>query len=164
MIVSTFRVRLFALFFLLFSFLNAACSPGDPTVTLDLTGYNHTERSIGSYSVSIPGGTGTGAGYLGPGEGGGGFTCCVTVPKVWQDGMKITVSRRALVNGKPNEVLTTVAVPKYDETGASFLSVHFLRAGGIKVFVTKYGLYHRNYPLKGVEAELRRGVPIVYDN
>jgi hypothetical protein len=53
-----------------------------------------------------------------------------------------------------------VPVPKYDAKTAGSLNVHFLHNGEVKVFITKYTLGHRDYPLKGKEAEMKPGVPI----
>jgi hypothetical protein len=75
--------------------VNVACSKELSTLDLDVTGYNHTEKEIGSYTVSRgdgKGGIGIEVGYLHAGEGGGGFTCCVLVPRVWPPGMTVKVT------------------------------------------------------------------------
>jgi len=53
-----------------------------------------------------------------------------------------------------------VPVPKYDGGRETMFSVHFLNDGRIKVFVDQYDLWHKDYPLKGKEAEMRPGEPI----
>jgi hypothetical protein len=140
--------------------LGTACSKEPATTSLELTGYNHTGKSIGSYSVSGGGGEGGGAGYLGPGSGGGGFTCCVSVPTAWKPGMKMTVTWDGWENNVEKNMTRVVAVPEYDAKIAGLMNVHFLRNGNVKIFVLRIGLGHRDYPLKGKEAELKPGVPI----
>jgi len=142
------------------SLLSTACSKKPATTSLELTGYNHTEQGIGSYSVSIVGGEGTGAGYLDSGSGGGGFTCCVSVPTIWQPSMTVTVKWDGWEKGAEKTLTRVVPVPKYDAKTAGTLDVHFLYSGEVKVFVTMYTLGHRDYPLKGKEAEMKPGVPL----
>jgi hypothetical protein len=138
----------------------AASSKQSSTTSLSLSGYNHTDHGIAWYSVNIPNGASGGAGYLGPGMGGGGFTCCVAVPSTWRAGLMVTVSKVIMVNKEKKTIERVVEIPKYDIKHASIFSVHFLRNGEVKVFVTGLLLGHRDYPLKGEEAELEKGVPI----
>lgn len=142
------------------SLFSTACSKEPATTPLQLTGYNHTNKSIGSFSVTGDGGEGGNSGYHAPGSGGGGFTCCVSVPTVWQPGMKIMVTWDGWEKDMEKTITRVVPVPKYDAETASRLNVHFLRNGEVKVFISRYGLRNRNYPLKGKEAELKPGVPI----
>lgn len=63
--------------------------------------------------------------------------------------------------GKVDAIVERVVeIPKYDLKNADLFSVHFLRNGEVKVFVTGLLLGHRDYPLKGKDAELKPGVPI----
>jgi hypothetical protein len=140
--------------------LSTACSKEPATTSLQLSGYNHTDKSIGSFSISGGGGEGGEAGYLGPGQGGGGFTCCVSVPTVWRPSLKVTVIWDGWEKDVEKTITRVVQVPKYDAKTASTMDVHFLRSGEVKVFVLRIGLGHRDYPLKGKEAELKPGVPI----
>lgn len=140
--------------------LSTACSKEPATTSLQLTGYNHTDRGIGSYSVSGGGGEGGSAGYIAAGAGGGKFSCCVSVPTVWQPDMKITVTWDGWEKDVEKMIIRVVPVPKYDAKTASTMNVHFLRSGKVKVFVSRSGLRNRDYPLKGKEAELKPGVPI----
>ena len=144
--------------FLLFS--NVACSKESMKTSVSLTAYNHTESGVGSYIVTLADGTSVEAGYLAPGEGGGGETCCLSIPSVWKPGMKATISMHILKNGKPIRVEKIVSVPRYNSSDAGRFVVHFLHDGSLKVFVTKYSLGHRKYPLSGKEAELQPGVPL----
>ncbi|PHV50493.1 hypothetical protein CSQ91_04750 [Janthinobacterium sp. BJB301] len=142
------------------SFSNIACSKESVKTSVSLTAYNHTESGVGSYIVTLADGTSVEAGYLAPGEGGGGETCCLSIPSVWKPGMKATISMHILKNGKPIRVEKMVSVPRYNSSDAGRFVVHFLHDGSLKVFVTKYSLGHRKYPLSGKEAELQPGVPL----
>ncbi|MGX9713672.1 DUF3304 domain-containing protein [Janthinobacterium lividum] len=142
------------------AFSNIACSKESMKTSVSLTAYNHTESGVGSYIVTLADGTSVEAGYLAPGEGGGGETCCLSIPSVWKPGMKATISMHILKNGKPIRVEKIVSVPRYNSSDAGRFVVHFLHDGNLKVFVTKYSLGHRKYPLSGKEAELQPGVPL----
>ena len=63
-------------------------------------------------------------------------------------------------NGKRIRVAKTVFIPRYDSSDAGRFVVHFLHDGSYKVFVTKYLLGHRKYPLSGKETELQPGKPL----
>ncbi|ATD61119.1 hypothetical protein CNX70_13800 [Janthinobacterium svalbardensis] len=82
------------------------------------------------------------------------------MPSVWKPGMKATISMHILKNGKPIRVEKIVSVPRYNSSDVGRFVVHFLHDGSLKVFVTKYSLGHRKYPLSGKEAELEPGVPL----
>ena len=144
--------------FILFS--NMACSKEPMKIDVNLTAYNHTEHGIGSYIVTLEDGSSAEAGYLDPGQGGGGKTCCLSIPSVWRPGMKATIVMDTVKNGKDIRAEKTVPVPQYARADASKFVVHFLHDGSYKVFVTRYLLGHRKYPLSGKEAELEPGVPL----
>lgn len=138
----------------------AGCSEKPETTPLEITAYNHTDREIAWYSVEIEGSRGGGAGFLGAGSGGGGFTCCISVPSTWTSEVKIKVSVVEIFGNDERKIVRLVSVPKYDAKTAGAMNVHFLRNGEIKIFVTRIMLGHRDYPLKGREAELKPGIPI----
>ncbi len=148
------------LFYVALALFNTACSKENMSVPANLTAYNHTENGIGSYIVTLSTGASTSAGYLGPGEGGGGMTCCLAVPPVWRPGMTATIEMETTVNGKDITTTKTVTIPQYATDDVSTFNVHFLHNGNYKVFVSKYALGHRRYPLTGKEAELNPGVPL----
>ena len=149
---------LFLCVFLLFS--NVACSKESMKISVSLTAYNHTEHGVGSYIVTLQDGSSAEAGYLDPGQGGGGQTCCLSIPAVWKPGMKATIVMDTVKNGKAIRVEKTVPVPQYARADAGRFVVHFIQDGSYKVFVTKYLLGYRKYPLAGKEAELEPGVPL----
>jgi Protein of unknown function (DUF3304) len=125
------------------------------TVSADLTGYNHTDKTIAAFYVD-----GQWGGNVFPGTGGGSFVCCISLPAPWREGTKVTVS------WEDHELKThsrEVLVPRYDDRGGG-MTVHFLRDGQIKVFVGMTFLGHPDYPLKGKESELKPGVPIDIHN
>ena len=134
-----------AVVLLMFCALLAGCLE-DETMSVSLVGYNHTDTEIYGFSVDKSGGP-----YLSPHSGGGKFTCCITIPEKYRPGMTVKVSRCDF--GGENRVEWVVPVPPYKPTDGPF-SVHFLRDGSVKVFVTRYALWHPDYPLKGPEAEL----------
>jgi hypothetical protein len=116
------------------------------TVNAQLTGYNHTDKTIGAFYVN-----GNWGGNITPGSGGGSFVCCVPLPDPWQPGMTVTVS------WEDHELKTqqrVVPIPQYERKDVGTMNVHFLRNGEVKVFVGMLGLRHPNYPLKGKEAEM----------
>ena len=124
-------------------------------VTADLTGYNHTDKTIAAFYVD-----GQWGGNITPGSGGGSFVCCISLPVPWHEGTEVTVS------WEDHELKTQsrkVVVPRYSDRGGG-MTVHFLRDGQIKVFVGMTVLAHPDYPLKGKEAELRPGVPLDIHN
>ena len=154
MATTIFLMPVKRMLFALLCMLCLACTGGSPTAPLQLTAYNHTSSSIGWYSVEIPGGTGAGAGYLGSGEGGGGATCCVSVPSKWQPGLAMTVTWQATIDGNLVELKDVIHLPEYKSDNATRLSLHFLGGGSVRGFVTRYGLGHPAYPLKGADAKM----------
>ena len=116
-------------------------------MSVSLVGYNHTDRSIYSFSVDKTGGP-----SLWRHSGGGNFTCCITIPEKYRPGMTVTVAKSDF-NGE-NRMEWVVPVPPYKGEDGGRFKVHFLRDGSVKVFVTRYALWHPDYPLKGPEAEL----------
>ena len=148
----------FIVIFLLFS--NMACSKENMMLSVNVSAYNHTEHGIGGYLVTLSTGSRVEAGYLDPGSGGGGYTCCLAIPATWQAGMTAKIRMHTIKNGKEISVEKTVPIPKYVSSDAGNFIVHFLHDGSCKVFVTKYILGHRKYPLSGKEAELEPGVPV----
>lgn len=117
-------------------------------VATNVVGYNHTDQDIGHFTVD-----GRGGAYLGAHEGGGGFVCCVAVPASWRPDLTVKIGWTD--DHDKNYRERVIAVPRYHEIG--HFSVHFLRNGEIKVFVTMYALWSPHYPLKGLEARLRPG-------
>ena len=120
------------------------------TVPAELTGYNHTDNTIGAFYVN-----GEWGGNITSGSGGGKFVCCVELPVPWHDGLTVRVKWEDH-DGVIHE--RDVAVPQYDPRTLSTMNVHFLRSGEIKVFAVRMGLGHPDYPLKGEEAKLPPGI------
>lgn len=127
-------------------------SKAGKTVDANLTGYNHTSKTIGAFYVGDVWG-----GNITPGAGGGSFICCVALPSPWTDGIFVKVTWEDH-DGKTHS--KDVAVPRYDANTLSALNVHFLRSGEVKVFANRLSLWHPDYPLQGKEAELHLRVPI----
>lgn len=127
----------------------SACHGGN-TVTTNLVGYNHTDKDVGHFTVD-----GNEGGFLQAHRGGGGFTCCISVPDPWRPGLKVKVGWTDDYDENYQE--RVVEIPKYDAKRTGQFSVHFLRNGEIKVFVPLGGLGGPDYPLKGPEAGLYAG-------
>lgn len=135
------------------------CSRADApaaTMTLNLVGYNHMLEGIANFDVQIKGGSKTGGGFLDAGSGGGGMICCVSVPEKWQPGLSAQVHAEVYRNsGEKYDIAKEVPIPQYTPEQAGHVSVHFLRDGEVRIFVTQYALWHPDYPLKGRQAELK---------
>jgi hypothetical protein len=124
----------------------SSCQASDDAMGLDVTGYNHTDKDIGFFSVDGQGGS------FVIRHGQGGFSCCVSIPSKYTTGMTVTVRWGGEEIGKTQE--RVVAVPPYRPEDGAIFAVHFLRDGEIKVFVTMYLLGYPKYPLKADEAKL----------
>jgi hypothetical protein len=138
----------------------AACNDAQPrgssaasTIGVELTGYNHTDKTIGAFYVNGQWGS-----NITPGSGGGSFVCCADLPIPWRPDLEVTVKWEDH-DGVMHE--RKVPVPRYEPKQLGGLNVHFLRNGDIKVFANMLSLWHPDYPLKGEEAELKPGHPIV---
>ncbi|AON53074.1 DUF3304 domain-containing protein [Herbaspirillum seropedicae] len=125
-------------------------------MTLNLVPYNHMTDGIANFDVQIKGGSKSGGGFLDAGSGGGSMICCVSIPEKWQPGLTAKVTAEVYRNsGEKYDIAKEVPIPEYTREQAGHLSVHFLRDGEVKIFVTRYALWHPDYPLKGREAELK---------
>jgi hypothetical protein len=122
------------------------------TISANLTGYNHTHKTIGAFYVN-----GVWGGNVTPHAGGGKFVCCAELPAPWSEGISVKVSWEDHLGYTHSK---DVLVPRYDDATLSRLSVHFLRSGEVKVFANRLSLWHPDYPLQGKEAELHLRVPI----
>jgi Protein of unknown function (DUF3304) len=122
------------------------------SVNAELTGYNHTDKTIGAFYVN-----GQWGGNITPGSGGGSFVCCVELPVPWHEGLTVTV-RWEDSEGTTRE--RQVVVPQYDPKTLSIFNVHFLRNNEIRVFAANMILGHPDYPLSGKEAERRPNAPV----
>jgi hypothetical protein len=120
----------------------AACS-NDETVAVSYVGYNHTPRSIVSFSINGEGGVLNVSAY----GGGGKEVCCVVLPAKWRPGLQAAIKWEEdggwLKDDKGNLVIqdgikvyvrrpakqTTVGIPKYASGDAmGQFAVHFFRA------------------------------------
>lgn len=135
----------FALMLALSSTLLASCHAANEKLGLDVVGYNHTDHDIGDFSVD-----GQGGAFLRRHKPSG-FACCVSIPRQYSPGMTVTVTWIDEYGENPQS--RVVAVPPYTSKDTGLFSVHFLRSGQIKVFVTSVGIISSpDYPLKGDEA------------
>lgn len=156
--MSTRRSSLFVLSWVLLSLSLTGCASdgvlsfGDDRIPLDVEGYNHTDRSIGSFGVNDAGGS-----FL-KSHSEGGAACCIGVPRDYKPGM--TVRIRYTDEARENPQVRVVEVPPYRHQDLGHFAVHFLSNGEIKVFVTRFSLGHQDYPLKGKEAWMSPDEPL----
>ncbi|MFC5472408.1 DUF3304 domain-containing protein [Paraherbaspirillum soli] len=126
--------------------LLAGCSKEDK-VAVEVSGYNHMpDWSISGFSVN--GGSGP---NLSPESGGGGFSCCVEIPKRWKPGMKAKVSWSYDTDQggprPPPPQEAEVEIPEYTPENLGTVQVHFYPNHRIKVVASRYSLGHPKYPL-----------------
>jgi hypothetical protein len=124
--------------FLVFSLV--ACSSTN-NASIELSGLNYTDIGISMFSVDDYGGHG-----IYPNGGGGKFVCCVTIPRRWHAGMKVTIRwmEDGLVPSPWKE--RVVDVPKYTEQDLGAFAVHFYPGDIVKVLVTSKIVGHPDYP------------------
>ncbi len=123
-----------------------ACSFQEEQVGLSIVGYNHTtDRSIDHFSVN--GNMGAGPG---PRSGGGGFSCCVNLPKVWHPGIKVKIEWEYqggdILPPPPPDQVVEIEVPKYGPEDLSRFAVHFFPDHKVKVLVNNKDIDRPNYP------------------
>lgn len=132
-----FLLRILSLAILL---LVTGCAAKDEKVPASIVGLNYTDNWVDTFSVNDGWG-----GNVGPHGGGGGFVCCVSIPKQWKAGL--TAKIRWQTNG--DEVTwkeKVIEIPQYSEEEASIFAVHFFPNDEIKVLVTDKGANHPSYP------------------
>ena len=123
-----------------------ACSFQEELLGFDTVAYNHTtDRSIYRFSVNGSMGAGTG-----PRSGGGGFSCCVNLPKVWHPGIKVKIEWEYqggdILPPPPPDQMVEIEVPKYGPNDLGMLAVHFFPDHKVKVLVTMLSIKHPDYP------------------
>jgi hypothetical protein len=129
---------LISIFYLTFSL--AACTDTSKT-SIELSGLNYTNIGIADFSIDEYGGHG-----IEPNGGGGKFVCCVTIPRRWHPGMKVTVrwTEDAPLPGPWKE--RVVNVPEYKKQDIGSFAVHFYPGDIVKVLVTTKLVGHPDYP------------------
>lgn len=118
----------------------AACSETNKA-SLELSGLNYTDIGIAEFSVDEYGGHG-----IEPNAGGGKFMCCITIPRKWHAGMKVTVrwAEDGFVPGPTKE--RVVDIPEYTQQDMGAFAVHFYPGDIVKVLVTTKAPRHPDYP------------------
>lgn len=131
------KSRVFIFFIAL---LLTACS-GTDNASIELSGLNYTNVGIADFSVDGYSGHG-----IEPNAGGGKFVCCVTIPRKWHAGLKVTVrwTEDGLVPGPWKEKV--VNVPEYTKQDIGAFAVHFYPGDIVKVLVTTKIVGHPDYP------------------
>jgi hypothetical protein len=121
-------------------FVLTACSEKD-NVSLELSGLNYTNTWITMFAVDDYGGHG-----ISPNGGGGAFVCCVTIPRKWHAGMKVTVRWTGDERIPDSWKERIVDVPKYTKQDFGAFAVHFYPDDTVKVLVTSKTVGHPDYP------------------
>ena len=140
----------------------AGCEPPAPRVakemSVGITGYNFTAEGVQAYYVNDIRGS-----NLPPYGGGGGTSCCVSLPGQWTPGLTVKVDwtmgdwkvpYAQIAHLSTKEQMTccwiertlskTVPVERYGEGGD--VQVFFLPNDEIKVWVSNLGLGHERHP------------------
>ncbi|AIS86635.1 DUF3304 domain-containing protein [Burkholderia pseudomallei] len=111
---------------------------GDDIMSLKLDALNYTDIPVGTFYVD---GVWGGNVFSRIGSGGGGVTCCVSLPKKWHPGLSVTVEWRndEMYKKNPESVASrTVPVEKYGEFTGGYLWVLFFPGERIKVYATPW--------------------------
>lgn len=117
-----------------------ACSEANKA-SIELSGLNYTNAWITAFSVDSYGGHG-----ISPNGGGGAFVCCVTIPRKWRAGMKVTVRWTENERIPDSWKERVVDVPEYTNQDIGAFAVHFYPDDTVKVLVTAKTEGHPNYP------------------
>lgn len=125
---------------LLLALTVAACSETGKA-SLELSGLNYTDNGISMFSVD-----GYGGHSIFPNGGGGAFVCCVTIPRKWHAGMKVTVRWTDDDRVTDSWKERVVDVPEYTKQDMSAFAVHFYPDDTVKVLVTSKIVGHPDYP------------------
>jgi hypothetical protein len=115
---------------------------GNDKIAVEVTGYDHMDkRAILWFTVN-----GASGPNLGPESGGGGFNCCIEIPRRWRPGMKAKV-RWEYGSGDDSPRETEVEIPEYTPQNRGAVQVHFYADHKVKLVVSKWRLGNAEYPL-----------------
>jgi hypothetical protein len=117
-----------------------ACSDTSDA-SIELSGLNYTDAWITEFLVNGYHGHG-----ISPNGGGGKFVCCVTIPRKWHPGMKVTIRWTADDRVPDLWKERVVVVPEYTEQDIGNFAVHFYPDDSVKVLVTVKIEGHPTYP------------------
>jgi Protein of unknown function (DUF3304) len=137
--------------------LLSACLLGgceEPTVGVNIHGVNYSGNTF-SFSVSDPAKpkSGAGSGLIDP-FGASGISCCVTLPKKWQPGIKVLVHTRHWLPKLPDGTLPevkeehVVEVPQYGDGTPGELWVLRWADGSLSVVSSDFQPDHPKWPGK----------------
>lgn len=114
----------------------------EDTAMPSIVGINYSGHPISTFLVN---------GYDGANVpaygGGGGFVCCIAVPRRWRHGLTAKIQWTEAVPGPEKWYEALVAIPHYQPDETSFFAVHFYEDRTVKVLVTNLGHLHPKYPL-----------------
>jgi Protein of unknown function (DUF3304) len=124
----------------LMALLVTGCSGTDNT-SIELSGLNYTNAWITMFAVDDYGGHG-----ISPNGGGGAFVCCITIPRKWHAGMKVTVRWTGDERLPDSWKERVVEIPKYTKEDIGAFAVHFYPDDSVKVLVTSKTTRYPGYP------------------
>lgn len=115
-----------------------ACGP--ETAYIEICGLNYTSKHIG---FSVDGAFGP---DIAPNAGGGGFVCCIGLPKRWRQELKVIVRWRDDEQHPDTWKEKIVDVPRYEASDIGYFAVHFYPDDAVKVLVTTKTPKYPGYP------------------
>jgi hypothetical protein len=118
----------------------SSCS--EDTAMPSIVGINYSDHWISTFRVN-----GYEAGNVSPHGGGGGFVCCIAVPRHWRTGLVAKVQWTEDERDPSKWKEAVLPIPRYQSNETSLFAVHFYQDGTVKVLVTSLGNRHPKYPL-----------------
>lgn len=125
---------------LFLAFALTGCSETD-NISIELSGLNYTDRGISMFAVDSYSGH-----SIFPNGGGGKFICCISMPRKWHAGMKVTVRWTEDERIPDSWKERVVEIPKYTKEDMGAFAVHFYPDDTVKVLVTSKIEGHPDYP------------------
>ncbi|GGC07534.1 DUF3304 domain-containing protein [Pseudoduganella buxea] len=122
-------------------FLSMISGCFERNINLEVCGLNYTSLHIDEFTVN-----GYSGANISANGGGGGFTCCIALPRKWHEGMSVKIRWTNDGTKFQNYKERTVAVPKYSDKDLGFLAVHFYPDDSVKVLVTNHTDSFPGYP------------------
>lgn len=118
------------------------CSCTEEPAMPSIVGINYSDRWVSTFRVN-----GHDAGNVAPHGGGGGFVCCIGVPRQWHSRLVAKVQWTEDERDPAKWREAVLPIPRYQRNATSLFAVHFYQDGTVKILVTNLGHLHPRYPL-----------------